>query len=87
MGAGSNACYVERVSRVKTLPEGFTPRTEDMCINTEWANFNADCLPRMAEDRCAHCWPGSRPLGFRPQTLNRLCSHTWPGSGPLELRS
>ena len=51
---GTNACYMEQAGRVRALPEGYTPRTGDMCINTEWANFSAESLPLMAEVRCAH---------------------------------
>lgn len=51
--AGTNACYVETASRVKTLPEGYNSESELMCINTEWGNFGAPCLPRLEEDLCA----------------------------------
>ena len=50
--AGTNACYVESASRVKTLPQGYKSDSELMCINTEWGNFNAPCLPRLEEDMC-----------------------------------
>jgi Hexokinase len=50
--AGTNACYVEAASRVKTLPEGYKPESDLMCINTEWGNFSAPCLPRLEEDLC-----------------------------------
>ena len=51
-GAGTNACYAEQVSRIRKLPDDYQPRTEEMCINTEWGSFDADCLPLMIEDRC-----------------------------------
>ena len=51
--AGTNACYAEQVSRIQKLPANYQPRTEEMCINTEWGAFNADCLPLMEEDRCS----------------------------------
>lgn len=50
LGTGTNACYVENASRVKTLPQGHKSDTNLMCINTEWGNFNAPCLPRLEED-------------------------------------
>ncbi len=50
-GAGTNACYAEQVSRIRKLPDNYQPRTEEMCINTEWGSFDADCLPLMIEDR------------------------------------
>lgn len=50
LGTGTNACYVETASRVKTLPEGYNSESELMCINTEWGNFGAPCLPRLEED-------------------------------------
>lgn len=37
---------------MKTLPEGYNSESELMCINTEWGNFGAPCLPRLEEDLC-----------------------------------
>jgi hexokinase len=51
MRAGTNACYAEEVSKIHKLPADYQPRTEEMCINTEWGAFNANCLPIMQEDR------------------------------------
>lgn len=64
---GTNACYVEAASRVKTLPEGYNSNTDLMCINTEWGNFSAPCLPRLEEDLCA-LWSCARAVRVGPYT-------------------
>lgn len=51
--AGTNACYAENVSRVKTLPVGYKSNGPLMLINTEWGNFSSPVLPRLDEDLCA----------------------------------
>ena len=58
--AGTNACYAEQVSKIHRLSADYKPRTDEMCINSEWGAFNADCLPLMQEDRreaaiAVHC--------------------------------
>jgi hexokinase len=50
LGTGTNACYAENVSRVKTLPADYKPNGPLMCINTEWGNFSSPVLPRLDED-------------------------------------
>lgn len=51
LGTGTNACYVERASRIpaERLPAGYdaAQRSGDMLINTEWGNFTSDTLPLM----------------------------------------
>ena len=51
---GTNACYVEKVANIKTMPPDYKPNTDLMCINTEWGQFDSDCLPRLDEDWCAY---------------------------------
>lgn len=50
LGTGTNACYVEQVDRIKTMPEDYKSDSPLMCINLEWGNFTADCLPQLPED-------------------------------------
>lgn len=51
LGTGTNACYVERASRIpaERLPAGYdaAQRSGDMLINTEWGNFTSAALPLM----------------------------------------
>jgi len=44
LGTGTNACYAEQVSRIRTLPKGARLRRQ-MVVNTEWGNFLAPSLP------------------------------------------
>ena len=49
LGTGTNACYVERASRLPParLPEGYdvARHSGQMLINTEWGNFTSATLP------------------------------------------
>ena len=58
---------------MKTLPEGYNSESELMCINTEWGNFGAPCLPRLEEDLCAlHlCTPSLLMLQRRARHVRR----------------
>jgi len=49
LGTGTNAAYMERTARIARaeLPSG----TEEMAINTEWADFLGESLPTLPEDR------------------------------------
>ena len=48
VGTGTNACYVEKVSRIpKWQPAGVSPGTETV-INIEWGAFYSPHLPMCA---------------------------------------
>lgn len=43
LGTGSNACYMEKLSNIKTLPQGKT--NDQMVVNMEWGAFGSNgCL-------------------------------------------
>jgi len=45
-GTGSNACYMEKIDRIKKMEGEFDPSKDglpdEMCINTEWGGFGDD---------------------------------------------
>ncbi|CAD5209712.1 unnamed protein product [Bursaphelenchus xylophilus] len=45
-GTGSNACYMEKISRIKKLDGLLNPQEDglpdEMCVNTEWGGFGDD---------------------------------------------
>ncbi|KAI6241193.1 hypothetical protein M3Y99_00342600 [Aphelenchoides fujianensis] len=45
-GTGSNACYMERIDRIKKLGDEVNPAEDglpdEMCVNTEWGGFGDD---------------------------------------------
>ncbi len=42
LGTGTNACYLERIARIRERPE-LTDWRGEMIVNTEWGNFDAGC--------------------------------------------
>jgi hexokinase len=46
VGTGTNACYMEKLSRVTKLDPtkdtGYDHTADEMCINTEWGAFGDD---------------------------------------------
>lgn len=55
LGTGFNACYVEDVGRLATLPGGHKVRSALMVVNTEAGGFNGPSLPRLEEDVWLDC--------------------------------
>ncbi|CAD5206688.1 unnamed protein product [Bursaphelenchus okinawaensis] len=45
-GTGSNACYMEKISKIKKLNGAINPEADglpdEMCVNTEWGGFGDD---------------------------------------------
>ncbi|KAI8475386.1 MAG: hexokinase [Monoraphidium minutum] len=51
LGTGTNACIVDKVSKMsKWRPAGASPETVT-AINTEWGCYSSDLLPRVQEDK------------------------------------
>lgn len=51
LGTGTNGCYVERVSNIKTLPKEHTQDPEgSMVVNMEWGSYISSMLPMTADD-------------------------------------
>eukprot|EP00884_Botryococcus_braunii_P020274 jgi/Botrbrau1/6930/Bobra.0215s0009.1 len=52
VGTGTNACYVEQVSKIKKLQKKAKKKLRGniMLINTEWGNFNSPHLPSTDAD-------------------------------------
>lgn len=62
VGTGTNCCYLDQLSNIGKFHTGsHLPRTSDMVINTEWADYTSPELPWIDEDRAldkASRYPG-----------------------------
>eukprot|EP00208_Stichococcus_sp_RCC1054_P000886 CAMPEP_0206137798 /NCGR_PEP_ID=MMETSP1473-20131121/2852_1 /ASSEMBLY_ACC=CAM_ASM_001109 /TAXON_ID=1461547 /ORGANISM="Stichococcus sp, Strain RCC1054" /LENGTH=496 /DNA_ID=CAMNT_0053531037 /DNA_START=413 /DNA_END=1903 /DNA_ORIENTATION=- len=51
VGTGTNCCYLDQLSNIQKFPLQHLPRTSDMVINTEWADYTSPELPWIEEDK------------------------------------
>lgn len=61
VGTGTNCCYLDQLSNIGKYKKTYLPRTSDMVINTEWADYTSPELPWTDVDKsldAASRYPG-----------------------------